>query len=138
MTAPLTVPPSSLSWEEDVRARDALAVQAFLEVKLDVLDEVFAADFCVNSPLNRVVRKKELLELLRLGRIEHKEFSTTIEHISRFGDTVVVMGQDRVVDPPDNAVTVRRYTNIWRLENGVWRFVARQATAISRTVPGAA
>jgi hypothetical protein len=122
-------------WEHEVRARERRSQEAFLALDLGTLDELLADGYVVNSPLQRVVQKKELFDLLRAGRIRHSEYTSEIDQISRFGDVVLIMGQDRVVDPPDGAITLRRYTNIWQRKEGVWRAIGRQATAISRTVP---
>ena len=122
-------------WEHEVRVREKQSQDAFLALDLGTLDELLADGYVVNSPLQRVVRKKELLELLRVGRIQHTEFTAEIDQVSRFGDVVLIMGRDRVVDPPDGAVTLRRYTNIWQLQGRVWRAIGRQATAVSRSVP---
>ncbi|TXH74876.1 MAG: hypothetical protein E6Q82_07755 [Thiobacillus sp.] len=56
--------------------------------------------------------------------------------MSRHGDTVVVMGRDSVVDPPDGTVSRRRYTNIWKLDGDVWRSIARHAHVVSREAAG--
>jgi Domain of unknown function (DUF4440) len=55
-----------------------------------------------------------------------------IEHISRHDDVVVVMGHDRVTGPPDGSVTRRRYTNVWQVQDGRWRTIARHAQVVSR------
>ena len=52
--------------------------------------------------------------------------------MTRHGDVVVVMGSDRVTDPPDGVVSHRRFTNLWRLENESWRCFARHANVFRR------
>jgi hypothetical protein len=52
--------------------------------------------------------------------------------VAFLGDVVVVMGRDRVTDPPDGTISHRRYTNLWRLEGGAWRCFARHANVVSR------
>jgi hypothetical protein len=44
---------------------------------------------------------------------------------------VVVMGHDRVTGPPAGDAR-RRYTNVWQLENGRWRSIARHAHVVAR------
>jgi hypothetical protein len=122
------------NWEHEIRVREDEARVAFLAADIQTLDEIFAHDFVVNSPLQQVVLKTRLLELLRTGRIRHSSYEVEIEHLSRQGDIVVVMGRDVVVDPPDNARSRRRFTNIWRLEEGVWRMSARHAHVVSREI----
>jgi hypothetical protein len=97
---------------------------------------LWADQYAVNSPLHQVHGKQRLFELLRAGRIRHNAYEPEIEHISRHGDVVVVMGRDTVVDPPDGARSRRRFTNIWQLQQGVWRSIARHAHVVSREPAG--
>jgi ketosteroid isomerase-like protein len=124
------------SWEGEIRALEEEARTAFLSGDLDALTLLWADGYTVNSPLNRVHQKAQLLDLLQAGRIRHTAFECEIEHISRHGDVVVVMGHDRVTDPPDGVVSRRRYTNVWQLENGRWRSIARHAHVVSREAAG--
>ena len=122
-------------WETEIRAREEEHVTAFLQVNLETLDRLMADGYLVNTPLQRVMPKAELLELLRMGRIHHQTYSAEIESIRRYGDVVVVMGHDQVTDPPDGAISHRRYTNVWRRVDGEWRTIARHAHVVSREVP---
>ena len=123
-------------WEYDLRAREEEGRAAFLAADIDALQRLWAEDCAVNSPLQQVLRKPQVLALLQAGRIRHSAYQQEIEHIGRHGDVVVVMGHDQVADPPDGAITQRRYTNVWRLENGTWRLIARHANAVSRQAAG--
>jgi hypothetical protein len=95
---------------------------------------MFSDRLAVNSPLNTVVNKTQLLEMVRSGRIAISSFMQQIEHIERYGDVAVVMGQDAVVYAPPSPLAgqtqKRRFTDMWQMENGRWRFIARQATVI--------
>ena len=120
----------SSSWEQDIRAREEENRVAFLAADLATLDRLWTDDFLVNSPANLVNEKRRTMALLEAGRIRHTSLESEIERMVRHGDVVVVMGSDRVVDPPDGTVTHRRFTNLWRLEGGAWRCFARHANAI--------
>ena len=126
----------SETWEEDVRAREEENRAAFLTADLAVLDGLWTDDFLVNSPLHFVNDKPRTLALLEAGRIRHSSFTVEIEHMARHGDVVVVMGRDRVTDPPDDTVSHRRFTNLWRLDGGRWCCFARHANVVARE-PGA-
>jgi ketosteroid isomerase-like protein len=121
----------SETWEEDVRAREEENRAAFLAADLAVLDGLWTDDFLVNSPLNFVNDKPRTLALLEAGRIRHSSFTVEIEHMARHGDVVVVMGRDRVTDPPDGTISHRRFTNLWRLDGGRWRCFARHANVVT-------
>jgi hypothetical protein len=65
------------------------------------------------------------------GRIRHTMDEVEIEHISRYGDVVVVMGHDTVEGPRTNVLTHRRFTNVWQLQDGTWQMIARHAQVIA-------
>ena len=122
----------NLSWQTEIQTREEEARVAFLKADLAALDKIFSDSFTVNSPLQRVIEKRELFEALRSGRIRHQTCELEIEHMKQFGDLVVVMGKDRVMDPPDGIISHRRFTNIWKRDRGVWQMIARHAHVVSR------
>src|SRR4051812_47519520 len=119
-------------WEDDIRAVEDEAVTAFLAADIPKLERLFADGYTVNSPLQKVVPKQQLFALLQAGRIRHTSCEYEIEHIGRHGDVVVVMGSDRVTDPPDGVMSRRRFTNVWQLRDGQWISIARHAHVVSR------
>ena len=125
----------STTWEQEIRAREEENRVAFLTADVAALDRLWTDDFAVNSPLNFVNDKRSTLALLETGRIRHASLTAEIEHMTRHGEVVVVMGSDRVTDPPDDTITHRRFTNLWRLEDGEWRCFARHANAVRREPP---
>jgi len=122
----------SETWEQEIQAREEENRIAFLSADIAGLERLWTDDFLVNSPLNSVSDKGRTLALLQAGRIRHTSFTARIEQMARHGDVVVVMGSDRVTDPPDGTVSHRRFTNLWRLEGGAWRCFARHANLVSR------
>jgi hypothetical protein len=120
------------TWEQDILAREEENRVAFLAADIATLDRLWTDDFAVNSPLNFVNDKARTLGLLEAGRIRHTSLTSDIEHMVRHEDVVVVMGSDRVTDPPDGMITHRRFTNLWRREHGAWRCFARHANAVRR------
>ena len=122
----------SSTWEQDIRACEEQNRVAFLAADVAVLDRLWTDDFAVNSPINVINDKQKTLALLQAGRIRHLSLASEIEHMSRHDDVVVVMGSDRVTDPPDGVVTHRRFTNLWRREGGNWRCFARHASVVRR------
>jgi len=122
----------SNTWEQDIRAHEEQNRIAFLAADLPTLERLWADDFIVNSPLNHVNEKRRTLELLEAGRIRHTSLTAEIERMVRHDDVVVVMGSERVTDPPDGTITHRRFTNLWRREGGAWRCFARHANVVKR------
>jgi ketosteroid isomerase-like protein len=118
------------TWQQDVLAREEENRVAFLAADLATLDRLWTDDLAVNSPINVVNDKRRTMALLEAGRIRHMSLAVDVEHMSCHGDVVVVMGRDRVTDPPGDAVTHRRFTNLWRREQGEWRCFARHANVV--------
>ena len=131
MSADVPGPESSTAWEDQIRMREEELRAEFLAANTAVLEEILADGYIVNSPLQQVLEKPRLLELLRAGRIRHSSFEVVIEQIRRQGDVVVVMGRDSVVDPPDGKLSHRRFTNIWQCQAGIWRSIARHAHVVT-------
>ena len=131
MTQTTPLAPSD-TWQDEIRSLEAEAQDAFFRVDLPALERIFPDDFLVNSPLNFVNDKQQLLGAMRAGRIRHTSYQTEIEVMARYGDTVVVMGNDVVTDPPDAMISRRRYTNVWQWRDGRWQFIARHAQIVSR------
>jgi hypothetical protein len=122
---------AATDWEQEIRTLEERGRVAFLSGDVPTLDAMWDSRLLVNSPLNVVNDKARVLELLRTGRIRHTTDEVEIEHIARYGDVVVVMGRDTVDGPPTNVLTHRRFTNVWQLQDGAWRMIARHAQVIA-------
>jgi hypothetical protein len=117
-------------WEQEIRTLEEQSRVAFLAGDVATLDSLMDDRLLVNSPLNIVNDKGKVLELLGKGLIRHTRDDVDIENIVRYGDVVAVMGRDTVDGPPSNVLTHRRFTNIWQLQDGTWRMIARHAQVI--------
>ena len=126
---------NAASWDTVIRAREEALRVAFLNADMRALDDLISDDYIVNSPLHKVLAKPMLLQLLETGRLRHLSFESRIETMQRHGDTVVVMGGDRVVDGPDRVCSTRRFTNLWQLKDGCWRSTARHVHVVLREGP---
>jgi len=118
---------TSNTWESEIRAREDELRLAFLAADTSALESLFADGYLVNSPMQQVIEKPKLLQLLRAGKIKHLSFEIEIERIIRYGDVVIVMGHDFVTDPPDGTRSSRRFTNVWLNQSGKWCSIARHA-----------
>jgi hypothetical protein len=124
-------PEAATDWQQEIRALEERGRVAFLAADIPTLDALWDDRLLVNSPLNMVNDKARVLDLLRAGRIRHTTDEVEIEHIARYGDIVVVMGRDTVDGPPTNALTHRRFSNVWQLQDGAWRMIARHAQVVA-------
>ena len=121
---------TTTNWQEEIRELEERGRVAFLAGDTATLDAMWDSRLLVNSPLNLVNDKARVLDLLGSGRIRHTMDEVEIEHIVRYGDVVVVMGRDTVDGPPTNVLTHRRFTNVWQLQDGGWRMIARHAQVV--------
>ena len=105
---------------------------AMLNHDTTTLQKMWAVDFTVNAPFNRVLlSRKELMDMVNKGNIRFTSFSRNIEQIVVKKDIAVTMGSEQVVftgNAPHAGQTIkRRFTNIWLKQNGVWRVTFRHA-----------
>lgn len=105
--------------------------EAFLARDVARLDALWSDALQVNSPINRVHSKQQVLALLQVGVIAHTALEATVDSLVRHGDLVVVMGSERVVDDPAAPPIHRRYTNVWRREGEAWRLFVRHANIVA-------
>jgi len=91
-----------------------------------------SADLVVNNPQNAISMPGDTARLQAEGRIRYDSYLRSIEYAGRLGDLVLLMGEERVVrrGAPAQEIEVRRFTDVWRLEDGKWRLAARQATKV--------
>ena len=115
------------AWEHDVRACEEALRAAFLRGDVAVVEALLADAYLANSPLNKIVPKPVVLQLLAAGAIRNLACDSRIETVRRFGDVAVVMGQDDVIDPPDEHRYQRRFTDVWQRQGAAWLLVARHA-----------
>jgi ketosteroid isomerase-like protein len=118
------------SWQDEITRLEDECRVAFLAQDIERLRQMWSEELAVNSPLNRINSRAQVLDLLQRGIIRHVNMEQTIELITRHGDVAVVMGHDVVQNAPDQPQVRRRFTNIWRAADGSWQLIARQATLI--------
>jgi uncharacterized protein DUF4440 len=131
MTATAEPMDSIATWEQDIRALEEAGRVAFLAADTDTLGAMWDEDLLVNSPLNIINDKSRVLDLLATGRIRHTFDDVVIEQVHRYDNVVVVMGRDTVDGPPHGAIMNRRFTNVWQLQNGQWKMIARHAQIVA-------
>jgi hypothetical protein len=125
----------------DPRVVGALDAERRMERAGEPLDvnamaAVFAPDLVVNSPINVVVTRDNVLARMRGGQIAYESnMMRTFEFVGVRGELVLVMGEEvvrPVGDAPHAGKTVhRRFTDLWKTYDSVWRLAFRQATITS-------
>jgi ketosteroid isomerase-like protein len=120
----------------EVVALDEQLRTALWERDFEVVEQLYAPEFTLNSPANRIQSRKETIDLLRNSDMRQTGVSRNIEAAYPSGpDVVVIMGYESLVwegtgSDLDGRRTARRFTNIWRRIDGQWRSIGRQATSV--------
>lgn len=126
--------------EQLVRALDDRERLAALHRDIAALEELWSEEFAVNAPNNEIVvgRRAVLDTFVHSGIIDFATFERETEHVAAHGDFVILMGVETLTpkrDAPAAGLAAgrtieRRFTNVWRNENGTWRLYARHANVI--------
>ncbi len=120
--------------EQQVRGAEAAQVTAVLARDEPALRKLWSPDLVVNAPNNSVSSAEGTFAAMRAGIVHYLAYDQTIEAVRVFGDTVIVLGEERVkpVSGPDAGNTVqRRFLDVWQQAGDRWLQIARQASAVS-------
>ena len=114
---------------KEINKLEQACVQAILTQDTATLKKLWAKDFMVNSPSNKVVIGGQV-KMVAAGVIKYSSFVLENEQTMAKGDFVITMGKETVVTSGSNypvaGKTVhRRYTQVWQKQNGNWICIAR-------------
>ncbi|MFO7285911.1 MAG: nuclear transport factor 2 family protein [Gammaproteobacteria bacterium] len=128
-------------WADDPAVQEVLAlrragIEAMTSGRMSAETERYSSTFVANTPSNRVVTGRELLELFASGEIVYAHVEQRIEYAGAHGDDLVVIMGEEIVVPgegmPDAGKRItRRFTDVFRKENGEWRHDLRHANVVS-------
>jgi hypothetical protein len=123
---------SASEWRKQISGLQEQSRLAYLAKDIECLGRLWSDELIVNSPINRVLAKAEVLALLQRGVIEHSTYDEHVEVVQRQGEIVIVMGHDVVTNSASAPRVQRRFTNVWRTVGESWQLVARHANPISQ------
>ncbi|MHC4073960.1 MAG: nuclear transport factor 2 family protein, partial [Planctomycetota bacterium] len=95
------------------------------------------------DPSNSIRHRDDLIALFSSGQVSYSSFKTSIDYADQLGeDLVVIMGtesstqssvpSDAGLEEATVASTLnRRFTNVYRREDGIWRLLIKQSTIFS-------
>jgi len=92
---------------------------------------VWADDFVVNSPANKVLRRDEVIAALKSDLLDYKNVRKNITYVGQQPGVVIVMGFDTLVPikgPGAGKQLTRPFTDFWMKRASGWMLIARQAT----------
>ena len=131
--------PAARPSEASLRAADAEQMRIIIDGDAKAQQAFMHRNYMVNAPVNRVIVKRQVVDMLAKGQIGSDNFRRTIERTSITGTVGIVMGDETVVPSPASDLgrllpgktLHRRFTNVFVWEGGKWRFLARQASVVS-------
>lgn len=119
------------------------AVRAVLDYRRRTLEAVsagtqrdpsgkYASTFIANTPTGAIVGGPEMRSLFANGTINYRRVDQTIEYAARHShDLVVIMGGEIVTPreglPNGGKIIHRRFSDVFRMEDGEWRHDVRHA-----------
>ena len=97
------------------------------------IEGLMAPDLLVNARVNRVANRDNVIGRIKASQISYEpNVVRNIEYAGVRGDVVVIMGEEIVhpnkVAPYAGKIEHRRFTDIWKRMDGVWKLWIRQAT----------
>ncbi len=88
----------------------------------------------VTNPLNKFVRKSDVLGMIESGFLVITSYDRNIEYVRVYGDTVIVAGSEVVVwggkMPNAGRTEHLRFTAVWMRQNGRWQETVRHANIV--------
>jgi ketosteroid isomerase-like protein len=120
--------------EKEIREIEKKRTDAYMIKDTATILNMYAPDYFVNSPSNRVIALDEFIKRLMSGIISSIEYKNEVEKIIIKGNIVVSMGHESYVgaenNPEAGQTITMRYTNFWIKEKGRWRLFARHANIV--------
>lgn len=128
-------------WADDPAVQAVLAqrragLEAMMAGTMSAESERYSSTFVANTPNGGVVTGEAMLRLFSTGGIRYTHVEQRIDYAGSHGpDMVVIMGEEIVV-PGGGAANAgqrvwRRFTDVFRRENGEWRHDLRHANVIA-------
>ncbi len=146
-TAVLSVGPAALAqitgegpWADDPAVQAVLAlrragIEAMMAGTMSAETERYSTTFVANTPNGGVVTGEAMLRLFSTGGIRYTHVEQRVDYAGSHGpDVVVIMGEEIIV-PGEGMANAgqrvrRRFTDVFRRENGEWRHDLRHANVL--------
>ena len=123
--------------EAEIRRLEQVGATAILNGDTNMLKQIWAPEFLVNTPRNEITGTRDSILLIqKAGMIDYSTYEKVIERMQFQKDIVITMGHETLVSKNDTPaakagqVYKRRFTNIWMRKNGDWQLIARHASVI--------
>jgi hypothetical protein len=121
--------------EAEIARLEQLEGRSVTQGDTATLFRLWAKDFVVNNPDNRVVTAQQVRAFMRTGKIDYGSFQRIIEKITVVDNVAIAMGHELTTPQRQTAnagkTVTRRYTDVWVRQAGAWHLAARQATNVT-------
>jgi hypothetical protein len=141
LTLPMTGAAETEPWADDRAVQEVLelrrqGIAAMTTTGATAASERYSSTFVANTPGNAVVKGEQMLERFASGAVSYASVEQHLDYAGSHGpDLVVLMGEEVVVPragaPNAGKRIHRRFTDVFRKENGEWRHDLRHANVIS-------
>jgi hypothetical protein len=128
-------------WDNDAAVQEVLelrrqGIAAITSVGASAASERYSSTFVANTPGNGVVTGPQMLERFAQGSLSYASVEQRLDYAASHGPDIVVLMGEEIVVPGPNARDAgkrihRRFTDVFRKENGEWRHDLRHANVIS-------
>jgi hypothetical protein len=128
-------------WDADPAVQEVLelrrqGIAAITSVGASAASERYSSTFVANTPGNVVVTGDQMLERFERGTLSYASVEQRLEYAASHGPDIVVLMGEEIVIPGPNAADAgkrirRRFTDVFRKENGEWRHDLRHANVIA-------
>jgi hypothetical protein len=128
-------------WDDDAAVQEVLelrrqGIAAMTSVGPSAASERYSSTFVANTPGNGVVTGWQMLERFAQGSLSYASVEQRLDYAGSHGPEIVVLMGEEIVVPGPNARDAgkrihRRFTDVFRKENGEWRHDVRHANVIS-------
>ena len=119
--------------EIKIRNLEAKEVKALLQQDTATLKTLWAPDYMVNAPFNKIVLGHQL-DSVKADSRHYALFKREVEQVLVKENVAISMGNETIEfignNPDAGKITKRRYTNIWLKQNGAWKLNVRHANKI--------
>jgi hypothetical protein len=128
-------------WDSDPAVQEVLklrrqSIAAMTSTGPTPESERYSSTFVANTPAGRVVDGKAMQAAFASGGVSYAAVEMKLEYAGSHGPDVVVLMGEEIVVPGAGAANAgkrihRRFTDIFRRENGEWRHDVRHANVVS-------
>jgi hypothetical protein len=117
---------------------DAKQKEMVAKADVDGLATLSSSGLTINAPTNRILTRDQFLAMMRNGKIGAEAFERRVESVTVHGDVGIVMGNEVFTPTAESELgrtygvkpLKRRYTNVYVLDRGQWKWFARHANVV--------